>query len=216
MNAESATIAADADKYWREFHGRSNEFGRRSSLFSLIISLALSFNYSWCEPLLIDYSPLPGCDLLMVQVVTRHGARTPLHVSRRLPHMWHCNLTEFHLFSGSGAGAVRVHVSFGDSVFLGDCHFGQLTGRGADALRRLGAHFRAIYVDRLKFLPTHFRASAVRFRSTFTHRTLHSAMALIKGLFPRGVAAEIFVADKTLDHWRKSIEWSKSVPDSHK
>jgi acid phosphatase len=125
-------------------------------------------------------------------------------VSQRVSHVWQCNATEFQLFGDRHSRPTRVHVTFGHSIFLGDCHFAQLIGRGAEALLRLGAYFRSIYVIRLKFLPTHFVSSAVRFRSTLTHRTVHSAMAMIKGLYPERFDGEIYVADKSLDHWRKS------------
>jgi acid phosphatase len=146
----------------------------------LLASSAHSFNASWCEPPATEYAPLSGFDLVMVQIVTRHGARTPLHVARGAAHAWRCNLTELRGFAGGGRAA-HVHVAFGASVFLGDCHFGQLTARGAAALRRLGARARAVYVGRLKFLPTRFRAGAVRVRSTLTHRTLHSALTFAGG-----------------------------------
>jgi acid phosphatase len=147
---------------------------------------------------------MKNSDLLMVQVVTRHGARTPLHVTERIPYIWRCNHTEFNLYHDAASNPTHVHVSFGDSLLRGDCHWGQLLGRGYDGLVAVGRYFRDIYVNRLKFLPTKLLPSVVRFRSTSTHRTLHSAMSFIQGLYPGRVATDIHTADKSVDHWRKT------------
>lgn len=139
----------------------------------------------------------------MVQVLTRHGARTPLHITKSIPHIWECNQTEFQLFYDRASHPVKVHVSHGNSIFLGDCHVGQLLGRGSDALYRLGKHMRKIYVNSMKFLPTNFVSKTVNFRSTSTHRTLHSAMSFIDGLYPGNSLVTINVADKFIDPWRR-------------
>jgi acid phosphatase len=144
-------------------------------------------------------------DLLMVQVVTRHGARTPLHITPTIPYIWRCNHTEFNLYHDATSNPTHVHVSFGDSLLRGDCHWAQLLGRGHDGLVDVGRYFREIYVDSLKFLPTKMLSSVVRFRSTSTHRTLHSAMSFIQGLYPGEVATDIHTADKSVDHWRKTV-----------
>jgi acid phosphatase len=167
--------------------------------WSVIFSFGCCFDKLWCQPPLLPYSPMSNSDLLMLQVVTRRSARTPLHVAATLPHIWRCNHTEFNLYDGAASGPTHVHVSFGSSLLRGGCHSGQLLGRGYDALVDVGRYFRGIYADRLKLLPT-----VVRFRSTSTHRTLHSAMSFIQGLYPGRVSSDIATADKSVDHWRKT------------
>ena len=173
-------------------------------LLSVLLAFAHAFDKTWCEPELKPHAPVGDADLVMVQLVTRHGARTPLHTTTRIDHVWKCNCTEYQLFYNSESHPVKVHVSHGDSVFLGDCHVGQLLDRGSDALFRLGRHLREVYVESLKFLPSRFAPHLVKFRSTNTHRTLHSAMALVGGLFPGRSLVTIHVADKFVDPWRRS------------
>jgi len=62
---------------------------------------------------------------------------------------------------------------------------------------------RRVYVDTLKFLAAAPSPSRVLFRATGTHRTLHSAMALIAGIFG-GAPVTVNVAEKTIDPWRRS------------
>ena len=173
-------------------------------LIQLLMSLSISFDLSWCEPNLKPHVPVDRADLVMVQLVTRHGARTPLHTTPHLPHVWRCNCTEFQLHYDAESHPLRVHVSHGDSVFLGDCHVGQLLDRGTDALFRLGQYLKSVYIDTLKLLPSKFAPHIIRFRSTNTHRTLHSSMALVDGLFPNRSLVTIHVADKFIDPWRRS------------
>ena len=154
------------------------------SLFFIFIS---SFDDSWCEPPLLNYPMRNDADLIMVQILTRHGARTPLHQSAKYPHVWQCNNTEYfsepNLINEGTLNPLKIHVSESKSIFLGDCHFGQLNSKGANALQRLGKHMRQFYVEQMKFLPSKFNPSIIRFRSTRTHRTLHSQMNFILGLY---------------------------------
>ncbi|KAK8870533.1 2-phosphoxylose phosphatase 1 [Tritrichomonas musculus] len=167
-----------------------------------------AFDDSWCEPPYLDYPMRNDADLVMVQILTRHGARTPLHQSLKYPHVWQCNNTEY--FSQSNINIhspLRVFVSESKSIFLGDCHFGQLISKGANALQRLGKHIRWIYVDQMKFLPSRFNPNIIRFRSTKTHRTLHSQMNFILGLYPNmnieyNSSITIIAPEKSIDPLR--------------
>lgn len=170
-----------------------------------------SFNDSWCEPPLLDYPMRKDADLLMVQILTRHGARTPLHQSFKYPHVWQCNNTEYFSQSSyinkNGMVPLKIQVSESKSIFLGDCHFGQLNSKGANALRKLGKHIRWFYVDQMKFLPSKYNSKIIQFRSTRTHRTLHSQMNFILGLYhdinkDGNANVTIIAPDKAIDPLR--------------
>lgn len=175
----------------------------------IFLIFVFSFDEYWCEPPLLEYPERTGSDLIMVQILTRHGARTPLHQSILYPHVWQCNNTEFVMKSHhphSTNNPLHIHVSQSKSIFLGNCHYGQLLGKGSDALRRLGQHIRKFYVDQLKFLPTIFNENIIKFRSTRTHRTLHSQMNFVSGLYPnligRSTNITIVAPDKAIDPLR--------------
>lgn len=173
-------------------------------LFFVFFSFSVSFDKYWCEPPLGKYRVREDADLIQVQLITRHGARTPLHISPAFSNIWQCNYTELKHFNNGSP--MNIHVSQGDSIFLGDCHVGQLIQKGSDAITRLGKHLHDIYIDRLKFLPEKYRENIIKFRSTLTHRTLHSSLAFIKGFYPNGTFIKIEVSDKYIDPWRRSSQ----------
>ena len=167
----------------------------------------LAFDKYWCEPPLLKNEPIPNYDLIQVHVITRHGARTPLHISKTLNQKWICNNTEFQALTQNKSNPSHIYVTYGKSLFLGDCHFGQLTGLGIQNLKKLGQHIKKIYSNDYKLIPTHYsekNSNFFYFRTTSTHRTFHSAMSFLDGLYPNHPPIEIEVADKMLDPWKKS------------
>lgn len=63
---------------------------------------------------------------------------------------------------------------------------------------------RNIYVHEMKFLPSKFHPSVMKFRSTYTLRTVHSQMSLIRGMYPGNLTVTIETADKHYDPWRRA------------
>jgi acid phosphatase len=173
-------------------------------LFALFLPPALPFDPSSCEPPYPPYRPRTDADLIQVQLITRHGARTPLHVPKAFSNIWQCYNTELSSFNSSFSHPVHVANAYGKSLYLGNCQLGQLLETGASALERLGSYMRRIYVDQLKFLPTHFTKSILKFRSTSTLRTLHSQMSFVRGFYPGPNALVIETADKYHDPWRRA------------
>ena len=173
-------------------------------MFFLFFSCSFSFNRYWCEPPHWEYKPLQNADILQVQVLTRHGARTPLHSPNNDINVWKCNNTEFKQFEFPESHPMKINFAFGKSIFGGECRFGQLLDRGNAALKRLGAFLRKTYITEMKFLPTNYNEKNCEFRTTATHRTIHSAMALIEGLYPEHDEIIINIADKDLDTFRRS------------
>ncbi|OHS98336.1 histidine acid phosphatase [Tritrichomonas foetus] len=163
-----------------------------------------SFDPSYCEPPLLNYQTRNDADLIQVQILTRHGARTPLHTSKTQKNVWTCEHTELKSIEDDVSHPLHVTNSFGKSIFMGNCQFGQLVDKGHNALTRLGQHMREIYVNTLKFLPTRFNHNIMKFRSTYTIRTLHSQMAFVRGMYPDISELTIHTADKQYDPWRRT------------
>jgi acid phosphatase len=171
--------------------------------FAFLLSPVLPFDAGYCEPPYPPYQPRTDADLIQVQLITRHGARTPLHISTAFANVWECYSTELAAFNSSLSRPLRVANAYGKSLSLGNCQFGQLLETGASALQRLGAYMRRIYVDRLKLLPTIFMKSFLKFRSTDTLRTLQSQMSFVGGFYPGPKCMEIEVPGKRYDPWRR-------------
>eukprot|EP00899_Mesostigma_viride_P019588 jgi/Mesvir1/27630/Mv07361-RA.1 len=71
---------------------------------------------------------------------------------------------------------------FTGRMWNGSCNIGQLTARGHQQLRALGASVRALYADKLGLLPADIQPSDVYVRATDTPRTQQSAQAFLEGL----------------------------------
>ena len=168
----------------------------------MLAFFACFFSFCYSYP---KYEQRNDADLLQVQIISRHGARTPLHSSSTIIKNWNCKFTEVSHSSLKDGRPSTQHVSYGKSIFLGDCHFGQLIDEGSKELNVLGKYLRHIYIERLKFLPSEFHSEIMRFRSTNTHRSIHSQIALIHGLYPDSqIPLEIEVAEKRYDPWRRT------------
>ncbi|RKP07578.1 histidine phosphatase superfamily [Thamnocephalis sphaerospora] len=171
-------------------------------------------DYTLCEAKTPDhttYRTLPGAQLVHIQVVTRHGDRTPAMAI--LPNEqadWRCdNAEEVTQLADSstdasdakdsehaqriGAYQRRVVVpkrpAYRNTVWSsGSCSLGQLTLKGVRQHKALGEQLRAIYVDHLKVLPERLNASTLSAqlyaRSSDVQRTRQSAAALLTGLWP--------------------------------
>lgn len=170
----------------------------------LLILFQVRFNSTWCDPPKWEFEPIPDASLLQIQILTRHGARTPLHAYQQNGTTWKCDNTELRYYSMPEQSPVKVHVAYGKSIFGGECHFGQLTFVGHEALKSLGKYIRSTYIEKLKFLPNRYDNHSYFIRSTGTHRTIHSAMAFAQGLYPDHHEIAVHVADKSLDTFRRA------------
>ncbi|KAF9904481.1 hypothetical protein EC991_002641 [Linnemannia zychae] len=138
------------------------------------------------------YKPIKGAKLQKVQVLIRHGDRTP---STILPgdkmHYNICsNPAELNLISPSGP-TLRTNIlvssaenPFASQYWPGNCEIGQLTNKGSKQTRQVGQRLREIYVDLLKFLPKRLDPEELYLRNTYIWRTRMSAENFLDGLYP--------------------------------
>lgn len=137
-------------------------------------------------------------ELCLVQVVFRHGARTPVKVPHYIPVttyeptlLRHCSQSyiDFKLLPLNAANPLPAQLTelYGAGVLEGGCEHGQLTVHGAMQLYKLGEYLRRKYVEEFGFLPAvpDDLAEAVYTRTTNVPRTIMSARSLLAGLFPR-------------------------------
>ncbi len=129
----------------------------------------------------------PGFLLLQVQLLTRHGDRTPVHA---LPSFlenveWNCSDSVVEDVEEQDGLRLRKRYFPGRQALKGNCMLGQLTARGEEQLRSLGKNFRSLYIDKLRLLSRdRVEPAEVFLRSTDVVRTVRSAYHFLAGLYP--------------------------------
>ncbi|KAG1438025.1 hypothetical protein G6F56_012821 [Rhizopus delemar] len=151
-----------------------------------------------------DHYP-PDLELRLLQIVHRHGERTP--VRRRLeklfPAVWNLCEANTAMFSTIAqfnqqkidftAVPVQRVIETEKLEKPGSCYYGQLTNLGRFRMTSLGQRLRQVYIEKLKFLPDVFDEEGVYIRSTDYPRTQESVQQLITGgLYPKDKRPEGF------------------------
>jgi len=185
-----------------------------------------SSKLNYCQagrPSLKNYKSIDGFTLKSVQIVTRHGDRTPITVVKNNEDVtWQCNAPNEYV-SVSEPNSDLTYLEFIDSetdpdfinpfikktLWKGSCFPGQLTQKGSEQHVQLGKALREIYVDKLKFIDEQ-SLSDLYVRSTNVLRTQLSVRSLLKGLMPnRTEAITIHTVPKEIETFQIN---SKACP----
>ncbi|CAN9497670.1 unnamed protein product [Ophioblennius macclurei] len=141
-----------------------------------------------------DTSSSSPYELKLVQVLFRHGARTPLKsIPDVMEVQWVPTLLEppphTHInyvvkdLQGGPQPPAPVEDSYRKNLLPGGSFPGQLTTVGMQQLYELGKRLRSRYIEDNAFLSSTFSPAEVYVRSTNIVRTIESAKCLVAGLF---------------------------------
>ncbi|KAK7939252.1 hypothetical protein WMY93_002578 [Mugilogobius chulae] len=141
-----------------------------------------------------DGEPTSPYELQLVQVLFRHGARTPLKsIPNIMEAQWVPTLLEppphtqisyvVTNLEGGPRPSAPMEENYRKNVLSGGSFPGQLTTLGMQQLYELGKRLRKTYIEDSLFLSPAFSPAEVYVRSTNIWRTIESAKCLVAGLF---------------------------------
>ncbi|XP_035762503.1 lysophosphatidic acid phosphatase type 6 isoform X2 [Neolamprologus brichardi] len=133
-------------------------------------------------------------ELKLVQILFRHGARTPLKsIPDIMEAQWVPTLLEppphtsidyvVTDLQGGPRPPAPIEDSYRKNILSGGTFPGQLTTLGMQQLYELGKRLRGRYIEESDFLTSTFNPAEVYVRSTNIVRTIESAKCLVAGLF---------------------------------
>ncbi|KAK7169178.1 hypothetical protein R3I93_005236 [Phoxinus phoxinus] len=166
----------------------------------LMGSVALGSTF-WFKKNKAEQSPY---ELKLIQVLFRHGARTPLKsIPDVLEAQWVPELLEAPAHTeidytvtdlkGGPRPPAPVEDSYRAKILTGGTYPGQLTTVGMQQLYDLGVKLRKKYIQEEPFLTPSFNPKEVHIRSTNIVRTIESAKCLVAGLFQQKQAGVVSI-----------------------
>jgi len=150
--------------------------------------------------------------LKLVQIIMRHGARTPYGEIPNHAAYWNCTLTGLEVPDQTSQPDINIDRIYRKNyipdmeVLPGNCNEGELTQSGFNDQFDLGQKLREHYIDDLEFLSPTLNTSEIYVRSTDIPRTFKSAEANLLGLYPaetRNGSAQIidiFTVEQSLEY----------------
>ncbi|KAJ5076811.1 lysophosphatidic acid phosphatase type 6 [Anaeramoeba ignava] len=128
--------------------------------------------------------------LILVQVITRHGDRTPLKTLPNQKNEWNCDLNFYHLSNPESKTIFQKVYIPNRQQFNGNCLTGQLTSKGFQQHFLLGQKLRKKYFNELNFIPEKYDPKLIYLRTTDKQRTRNSVYGNLLGLFPIDINEE--------------------------
>lgn len=140
---------------------------------------------------------IDGYDLKLVQIMIRHGARTPIHTIKNLkevsynssifvgdvPHTTY-NYKIVNLEGGTRPESTYDQTYARKERLLKDgARRGYLTKLGQDQMFVIGRSLRKLYVEDAKFLDEEFNPDQIYVRSTNIGRTIATARCILGGMY---------------------------------
>ena len=172
-------------------------------MFCFLINLIYCYvdDQRCIAPTRIAEEPPKNYSLFHVQIITRHGQRTPLYAL--LPYenrgRWICDADDAISQREEANPNVfyrRYKVVYDDETsFPGNCNVGDLIIEGMRQHENLGKSYRQRFVNETKFLPESFDPQYFYFTSSYIERTFRSQEAFIVGLYPIRSNNEVIVVE---------------------
>lgn len=168
--------------------------------------------------------PLENGTLLQVQVIIRHGARTPgedFHDSATT-QKWYCDELDSHSPRLNPA-PVKFFRNYRDEFderlikYKPTCREKDLLTLGMNQHFELGQAYKKLYYEKMNFLPKNINPSFFFARASESDRTLRSAISFIQGMFPPASPNEVIplVTDnKAAGLMHPKDKWCKKLKGS--
>lgn len=167
-------------------------------MLAILAALCSSIGIETCESPLKLADPPEGAKLLQVQVLIRHGARTPGEDFFNYKNMsvWHCDEPDASIPRYNPAPVLHPR-NYRDAFdrrlvdYPPSCREKDLILLGMNQHFELGQLYRKRYIEELKALPENFDPDYFYGRASEADRTMKSAMAFMQGLFPPASPHEV-------------------------
>lgn len=193
-------------------------------LLCLLFSQALPFLESCVAPASAPPALPDGYQLVQLQLITRHGSRSPLKSllsDASLRGTWHCDADDAvsGRISVSNLKSPRRFRHLLDSrqaPYRPSCNLGELTIEGMLQHKQLGAAYRKYLIDDAKLLSSDYiNPSELLVRATSYDRTYRSALSFLNGLYPPARMDELVdvVVGDTVDVLRPHKKFCNEIKE---
>jgi len=156
---------------------------------------------------------------VLVQVINRHGDRTPVEPLTADPAVWNCTQNVIAPGSQEGTTGVisaptqlyRTLFIEGRQTLLGNCTKGQLTSIGHQQTNSLGTTLRQALISRTNFLSSTYQANEIYVRASDSDRCIQTARNILDGLYPpatngTALAIPIWLIEENKDNMQISFK----------
>jgi len=189
-------------------------------MFSFLILFSISFDDQCVAPH-ISPAPVPDMTPYYVQVMLRHGARTPMNAYTPTTHRgyWLCD--------SDAAYAPRMHGTSFDRYrrfkhvldprlveFLPNCRAGDLLLEGMAQHKRLGEFYHSYLYDTLKVFTSDPKTEELNVRCSDVERTLRSVQSFLHGFFPApepNTVIDVLTDSDELSLLRPNVEFCQEM-----